>query len=757
MSPGGATVEVTGWTEAGVGGKIAEVQYRTTPSGSANQKREFTYTTIDDGTEAGLQRAGEQILWENHAPGTPDWNEVRKVTYDYYADGDGYGLPGDLRRIVTQQWDPTLSGGSGDWAGNDTSYFRYYIDGANGKGFAHGLERVVLANSYDSLAKYATEHSTTVDELSEAVLNSFTCFYYEYDADHRVSKSVVFGQSNESDFVNNENPNNNPKGYNNWYRESIETRLDGSTNTVYTNFIGQTLLTDLCDSSGNQTVTYNRYDENGRLIFVASPSAFVLDDEKYYDDSLPDLIDFGSGDSPYLNDDGGQFRIVTYYDSTTSNIGETVNDVVVAGGVKGYPHQTAVAEGEDSVRIAIGESGGPTLLASYEYIARWDGVETTYADAVEAGASIIYPVASKTVYSDIEGTNAIVTSYDYSWYDTQDLQLQVKELLTTLPVVTTDQNGSDHTSTTKVRYDDYGHLTWSSNELGRVTYTQCDPLTGLVEYVIDDIDGDTVDALSLTVPDGWELPETDGAHEKTDFMYDSLGRVTQVLGPEHLVDLDLYGTWVRSATWTFYLDADHETRSAQGYAVESIPDKWDDFTIVGPVSITKTDLDGRVTNQIQASYTGDVEDLATAEILQSDYTAWTAYQYKKTKLWKTAVYYDIPSSSTVGSDDFVGDKDVNFNMTVVGYESYGETEYGALAARTRPSLRAGRSPVMFSTPAAMFSKPGSALTILVHSTMIRAITGRMAWLRSPPTCTMPMATWRNPRNTSIPTITITTV
>ena len=91
--------------------------------------------------------------------------------------------------------------------------------------------------------------------------------------------------------------------------------------------------------------------------------------------------------------------------------------------------------------------------------------------------------------------------------------------------------------------------------------------------------------------------------------------------------------------------------------------------IVGPISIKKTDRDGRTTEQIQATYTGTVANLATATISQSDYTAWTTYQYQNTRLVGMRVYDDIPSSGT-------GTSGTNYDQTTYAYETYGSSKKG---------------------------------------------------------------------------------
>ena len=89
---------MTDWTESGVDGRIAEVSDKTTPTGQAYLKREFTYATTDDGVDH------VQTLTLSEYDGSA-WTAVRQLTYDYYGTSESYGLPGDLKTIVTEQWD----------------------------------------------------------------------------------------------------------------------------------------------------------------------------------------------------------------------------------------------------------------------------------------------------------------------------------------------------------------------------------------------------------------------------------------------------------------------------------------------------------------------------------------------------------------------------------------------------------------------------------------------------------------------------
>ena len=145
-------------------------------------------------------------------------------------------------------------------------------------------------------------------------------------------------------------------------------------------------------------------------------------------------------------------------------------------------------------------------------------------------------------------------------------------------------------------------------------------MTGAVTQRIDDVDTAQVS----DEPAGWETPTGGGLHLVTDFEHDDQGRITQMLGPVHTVDIGGTATSVRRATWTVFDDANHEIRTASGYASG---ESYDTYTLINPVSITKFDEAGNVLDQIQAtrSTTGKLQ--ASDTFAQSSYVAWTTNQY----------------------------------------------------------------------------------------------------------------------------------
>ncbi len=93
-------------------------------------------------------------------------------------------------------------------------------------------------------------------------------------------------------------------------------------------------------------------------MLTAESSAFEPQSGEYYDEDLPDLIDYASGDSPYLSDTAGLFQETVYYIDLDGST-KTANGVMP---IKG-PWPTA----KTAARLAPGSAGGPILVASYTY------------------------------------------------------------------------------------------------------------------------------------------------------------------------------------------------------------------------------------------------------------------------------------------------------------------------------------------------------------------------------------------------------
>ena len=366
IEPGGNTADVYSWT---ADGRIAEIRY--TLSGAAQPTESQVYTWTNGKITSVLSR-------ENSQSASISWVNSRQVTYTYYGAGESYGLAGDLKTALCQTFDGTNP------VGSDTNYYRYYVDTAGGIGFAHGLKMVFAPEEY---AAAVAALGSNPDLWSDANASTYCTRQYKYDStNRRVTETINSGNCTHT-FVYTASPFTTD-GYNTWKRKAVETLQNGVTNTVYTNYLGQTILTDLYDPNSTtqpHTLTYNYRDTDGRLIFSAQPSAFILSGGARYSESYADLVNHAAANSPYLSDTAGLYEITTYYAADGS------------GGAKGYVHQTAVANGETAT---------PIVQAHYTYVSHTANSTTTFK------------VYEYTAYANTDGTGASLTTYAYTWCPT---------------------------------------------------------------------------------------------------------------------------------------------------------------------------------------------------------------------------------------------------------------------------------------------------------------------------------------------------
>ena len=136
-------------------------------------------------------------------------------------------------------------------------------------------------------------------------------------------------------------------------------------------------------------------------------------------------------------------------------------------------------------------------------------------------------MASQTQYRNTNGTGGETTSYAYTF---QSGTNQVATLTTTLPTITTAENGSNAANTTVTVYDAFGNLQWTKDANGFINYTQTDTLTGAVVKTITDVDT-TQTGTFTNLPSGWTTPTGGGLQLTTTYVVDGLGRVTKETDP----------------------------------------------------------------------------------------------------------------------------------------------------------------------------------------------------------------------------------
>ncbi|MBS0205278.1 MAG: RHS repeat-associated core domain-containing protein [Planctomycetes bacterium] len=586
--------------------------------------------------------------------GTGLWQYVTQAVYTYYDGSSSHGNLNDLQTVTLQNWLPdtsSSSGAGGDWVDVSTEYYRYYTPDQSG-GFVHGLRYVCLPQAYSDLAALVGDPLSA----SDAEVALFADYFYAYDDSDRAVLEQVKGGSQTYTLAFEDNPRHATSSssgsstfetadYNVWLNKTIETRPDGTVKIVYCNNVGLPMLSVLRQSqvspvagssSGSSSSSgasgewchFYRFDTAGRPILTAEASAITG-----YDDTYDDLLNFNpvTGQFAYLKNDDGLIRLTNYYAASDAPQPE------------GY---------QKSEQIQQGQSGTPILLNS-----------TTY-ETVTAGGITVHPIATQTQYPDASNpVITIQTSYAYTFHTGT---VQPQQQTTTLPVISTSQNGSGVANTRKAYFDQLGYQLWDMDERGFITGTTYDSITGAVIQQIRDYD---TSQTGNAAPTGWVTPTGGGLNLVTDMTVDNQGRTIQSLGPSHSIDLAGTVTTVRTASWSVFDDVNHMTYSGQGYATGTSPSYT--CTLVNPVSITKMGPGGRVNEQIQAtavSTAGTLADIITAAgggataFPQSRYTRWTTTQYTDCCLAASQrVYHSIPSTG-------MGTAGTNYDETDYGYD-----------------------------------------------------------------------------------------
>jgi hypothetical protein len=258
-----------------------------------------------------------------------------------------------------------------------------------------GLKTVVENASFDRLAASVANY----EAASDATIQPYVNHYFEYErwADHvgspaassydyriayrlgtryRVTKEIAQGagcstcsggmgtfkiEYESNDWYNYPNDDNllhlgyDVVNYNTWRVRTTEYLpdttesdwTDNDRNIVYVNEVGQPMLEVLVDANGTSLTsddkayaTYSRYDDQGRRILLAQPSAVATylptdpsDESSYVNpapfESYPDLIGFNGSSYANLNPSAGLIEVTEYGTSTTAN-------ATTAGDVKGY-------------------------------------------------------------------------------------------------------------------------------------------------------------------------------------------------------------------------------------------------------------------------------------------------------------------------------------------------------------------------------------------------------------------------------------
>ena len=593
--PYGNTTTVTTWTAAG---RPGEVQRSGTDAGATvTESYLYAYGTGGRLDSVTLRR---QV-------GVGAWATVRKVDYAYYGTAEAHGNNGDLKTATVR-----------DAAGTAlaTEYYRYYA-GESG-GYARGLKYAFRADSYARLAVAFADPTTATD----AQAASYADHYFEYDASRRATKEVAKAAGSGGTYGGQGTYTYaytaaaiTPTAINNWAMKTVETLPDGNTNTVYSNLGGEVLLSAYTDAATSaKWVTAYRYDTAGRLLWTAYPSAVTG-----YSDAYADLLNVTLGSSSYLRDAAGLFDTYSYYTSTTAT-------ATTAGGVTQYLQQAGARQGE---------LGTVVPQVGVTYFSRTSGVVA------------IYPTAAATRYRNTDGTGGQATTYSYTWPTSGFGPTQVT---TTLPVVTTGQNGPGAATSTTTAYDTLGRPAWAKDAGGYLSYAQYDLATGAAVKAIADVDTAQT-ATFAGLPSGWSTPSGGGLHLTTASEVDARGRATKVTAPNGRVDYAVYD------------DPNHAVRQYPG---------WTGTATTGPTAVWRDDWANGYTELLTMTAAPAVSGgrptggEAVSGVQNLARTAWSAGG----QVAQSDAYYDL-TGLTYTTSATLGTEGTNFYRTRYGYDAAG--------------------------------------------------------------------------------------
>jgi len=482
--------------------------------------------------------------------------------------------------------------------------YRYYKANVEASiGFEHGLKYVMSPASWQRAVDDGLDPGT----MSDNVFAQYADMYYEYEpSTRRVTLWRTNGGTQQFTLSYSSNPHSQSGTplFNFWTTKSILTNQDQSQQITFSNYYGLTMLSVLKSADGTrQWCSFTGFDASGRVYLQASPSAVIG-----YDETKDDLVEWLANDHKYeyLRDNAG---LIQYSE---------------------YDTGTATANYVKYRSIRKGPLGTDIRQSQTDYVTQ------------TAGSTTRVLVSKQSVYTDESHASPIETSYGYTFYAGK---VQPSQIVTTLPAVLTTRNGSNSSATTTQEFDLLGNLTESTDERGLVSQMSYDLLTGALTQSIQDYG-------------------TGKQNLTTDYEIDAKGRTTQTLGPVHEAVIGATAKQVRIASWTTYYEYTNKVTTASGFAEGTSPSYT--FTLVNPVSITISNNNGNVQEQIQATRASTAGKLLPTDVFaQSSYVRWTTNQYQQCcRISSTRNYFVIPSTG-------IGTEGANYNTTSFGYDQMG--------------------------------------------------------------------------------------
>lgn len=600
-------------SETGSDGIITQAAYnldqrlesltRTDPVSGESASLLYTYAT--SGANAGIILSVEKRLIRAGVE-----LPLKRWIFTYFDGSTSGGSLNDLRSAEDQIWENH----SGSWARGSRACYRYYKTDTS-IGFKHGLRYVLDADGWSRMESLGLD-PLNLSVVTDTVLAGYASAYYEYDSDHRLTKSILHAGTQEFTFARLNSDNASGR---NWWRRTIETRPDGATVTTYVNSANDPVLKVLTKGGDSWPESWD-YNTQFRETLHATSTAIA---------SFTEPANASQNFTVTLHAAAGLIETKEYYPESGGG----------TGSAPGYLKQNFVKQGS---------SGTAVKQRELTYVTR------------TVGGDSIYKTADSKVYRDIAsgGSNPATTSNAYTW---RGSTFAVLQHTVTPPVVSTGENGTGATTTRVTVYDDYGNAQWRKNERGRIDYSVHDRLTGALLFRIEDADTSILDG----VPSGWITQSGFGTSRRTDCQSDLLGRATLVLGPAHLVATKndegaVEAILTRRAEFACYLDEAREIRSARGGSTSG------GLYTLGTATLRRLKYAGQELEVIEAARACNCGPLSPSEVFpQSGWKRWRREFFNVAAYRdESRVWYVIPATGE-------GFENVNYYATRYGRDTLG--------------------------------------------------------------------------------------
>jgi len=599
---------------------------------SADRRYTYTYGSVGGSTRL------TQVKAETKGGGT--WAsptglvERAKVDYGYYtADGDSFGDQFGLK-LVTITTPLTDSGVSH----TKKKHYRYWegaFNASTNPGHPHGLKLIV---DFEGGRNYDWTLNGAIDDDYLAAthdnLKPYAAAYFEYDSSHRISKVWMNGECGCSGGIDGEyafeyetnGGYSNSSGYTTtWMARTIIAQPDGSYITQYFDEVHQPLSRVLTDADPDNTgpdpskwATRVTRDSAGCVVEISTPA-----------------------------------NITAYTHSTASF---TASSSVGLVNVYGRESSGATTGYLLDQFWKAGTSGTAYLDGSQTYGTGSKATGDTYVIRSLIASDREYPVA---ITSGTSGSN--VTSYATTFYSSS---LAIEKVVTTLPAVSTGNNGSNSSNTRSQHWSQDQNADFEKSEDGHITYRAY--VNGQVVKTIEDADtsltGSGQDFDGVTIPSGFTSTGT-GLHWKTTYAFDSQGRLEMTTLP---------GTRNKKSYFTKLADSRLVTLEYNDF--ETSPST----KFFGPVHYTVSNLAGRAEfgatvalsgNESTVALTGHLDESDSDPIVACDLgtiaqLSTRHYSKSGTRLETSRLYHVVPGSGA-GSDGS------NYDATTHAYDPMG--------------------------------------------------------------------------------------